>query len=363
MPFNRPTLSQIVSRVEGDFKYYLELPAIIRRGFLYCFARTFAGVAHTLHGHIAWAVEQLLPDNADPEYVLRWANIFGVDRKAATFTILNVQATGTTGGTIPDEVKAQRSDGAKYVIDGAIVVPAGDTAAGVVVAEIEGQDGNMTPGEKITLVSAVGGVNTELEILSVATEGEEEETIEELRTRVIERMQQPPSGGKATDYIGYAKTVAGVTRAWVLPGHLGEGTVGLAFVEDNEEPIIPDQAKVDEVQAAVELLKPITANLYTFAPIANPINPVIAIDPNNLEVQAAIEAELDDLVYREAQVRDAYRSPGVEYTGIIPLSKINEAISVAAGEDDHVLLSPTSDVVPGKGGIITKGNVTFQPLV
>jgi uncharacterized phage protein gp47/JayE len=68
---------------------------------------------------------------------------------------------------------------------------------------------------------------------------------------------------------------------------------------------------------------------------------------------------------RESQVSGAIDLDdyGETQDGILELSKINEAISLAADEDDHVLVSPNADVVPTQGEILTLGTVTFQTLV
>lgn len=362
MAFERPTLLQIIDRIKSDFKSGLGLTTIIRRSFLDVIAKAYGGAVHTLFGFIDWAKDQLFPDTADEEYLLRWATIWGVERKEATFAEINIEVTGTTGNTLAQDTIYQRSDGFQYTVKADVVVPAGGTAIAVIVASEAGADGNIDDGSIVSLTSPIAGIESDSTVDSTETEGEAQETIEELRERVVERIQQPPSGGTATDYISYAKTVAGVTRAWVLPGHLGEGTVGLTFVEDNETPIIPSAGKVQEVQDAVEALKPISADLFVFAPIEQNIDPTIRLKPNTTTVQDAVIAELEDMLAREAQVGGAYEDVGETYDGIIPLSKINEAISIAAGEEDHVLVTPTSDVDPGTGGLVTLGTVTFETL-
>jgi uncharacterized phage protein gp47/JayE len=362
MAFSRPTLSQIIDRIKGDFKSGLGLTTIIRRSFLDIIAKAFGGASHTLHGFIDWASRQLIPDTADDEYLLRWATIWGVERKEAVFAEINIEVTGTTGGTLTAGTIYQRSDGFQYTVDADVVVPASGTEQALIIASEAGEDGNIDDGSIVSLLAPIAGIETDATVDSTSVEGEAQETIDELRERLIERIQEPPSGGTASDYIQYAKEVAGVTRAWVLPGHLGEGTVGLTFVEDNESPIIPSAAKVQEVQDHVDPIKPITADLYVFAPNETQMSPTIKLDPNTAEVQAAVETELEDMLAREAQIRDAYESVGVQYDGIIQLSKINEAISIADGEDDHLLVSPTSDVQPQVGGLVTLGTITFETL-
>jgi uncharacterized phage protein gp47/JayE len=82
----------------------------------------------------------------------------------------------------------------------------------------------------------------------------------------------------------------------------------------------------------------------------------IQLSPNTASVQAAVQAELEDLFRREAGVEDGAGS------GTVLLSHIREAISRAEGETDHVLVSPAADVTLSAGEIATVGNLTFQAL-
>ena len=367
MAFTRPTLQAIIDRIQGDLKSELGLSTILRRSFLDILSRALGGASHTLHGNIDFAQNQLFPDSADDEFLLRWAAIFGIARNPATFANLNITITGVASTVVPIGTIFQRTDGVQYQTDAEVIIGGGGSIAATVTALVAGADGNIADGSQISLVTPIAGVDSNATVDSTVTEGDDEETIENLRTRLIERIQQPPAGGTVTDYIAFAKTVTGVTRVWVLPNFLGQGTVGLTFVEDNESPIIPDGAKVQEVQDAVTELKPVTADLITFAPNGFSLAPTIQLKPNTTAVQNAVTAELEDLIAREAQVRDAVDplqvAGGVQYTGKIKLSQINEAISIAAGETDHVLVTPTADVQPDPGGLVTLGTITFQTLV
>jgi len=370
MAFNRPTLTEIIDRIKGDFKTGLSLQAILRRSFLDVFAKAFGGASHTLHGHIEYALtNKFFPDTGDEATVVRWGTLFNVPRNDATFNETTMRFTGTTGGTLADGTFLVRSDGLLYKLQGETIVPAAGTIDANVICETEGQTGNLEAGDSLSLQSSVAGVDASAVFVATVTEGEDQEALEDYRTRVLERLQNPPSGGTVTDYIAYAKTVTGVTRVWVLPNNLGQGTIGTTFVEDGNAPasIIPSPAKVAEVQVAVDGLKPrSTADHTCFAPIELEMNPAIQLKPNTTDVQNAVIAELNDLLAREAQVRDAVDPAqvglGVQFDGTIKLSQINEAISIAAGETDHVLTSPTANVQPTTGGLVTLGTPVFSTL-
>lgn len=373
MAFTRPTLNQIIDRIKGDIKTGLTLTAILRRSFLDILSKALGGASHTLHGHLDFNALQLFPDTATEENLVRWATLFGLARLDASFAELTIDIIGTTGGTLLVDTIFQRSDGLQYKVKDEVIVPAATTLPATIVA-VEANDSenekdfNLDNGSTVSLLSPVSGLDSNALVTATIIEGEDEETIEALRIRVLERMQAPPAGGKVTDYIAFAKSVsASVTRVWVLPGALGEGTVSLTFVEDNESPIIPSVPKVAEIQEGVEPLIPVSVDLFVFAPIETELNPEIALKPNTTETQAAATAELEDMLLRNAEVRDASDPAqvglGVQFDGIITLSKMNEAISIAQGEDDHVLTSPTSDVQPVSGGLVTLGTPIFSTLV
>lgn len=370
MAFNRPTLSQLVERVENDFKTALNLTQILRRSVLKALSRVVAGVAHTLFGFIDFAKRQLFPDTAEVEFLERWGAIYGINRLAATFAQLTYRFTGADGSIVPQGTLVQREDGFQYETESEVTISGGQ--ADVTITALEsGADGNLDDGTTLTLVSAIAGVDSEGTIQSTVTEGEDTETDEDLRNRILQRIRQPSAGGKVSDYIGFALDVAGVTRVWIFPGLFGgpdgEGTVGVSFVEDNEDPIIPDQAKVDEVQEAVDKEKPITADVQVFAPTAENLDITVKIKPNTQEVRDAVESEITDLINRTAEVRGAIDPEqvalGVTFDGRIPLSKISEAISIAQGEEEHELVSPTNSPQPSvQGGLLVKGTITFQSL-
>jgi uncharacterized phage protein gp47/JayE len=366
MAFTRPTLKQIIDRIEGDLKTGLSLTTILKKSFLAVMAKALGGASHTLHGAIEDTKDQFFPDTANDTNLLRWANIFGINRLDATFAVLTVDVVGTTGNTLPAGTIVQRADGLQFTVDVETVIGAAATVSVSITASEAGEDYNTSNASTLTFLSPISGIESEVTVTATTTEADDQETIEALRTRVLERIRNVPSGGTVNDYIAFAKVV-GVTRVWILPNNEGQGTVGVSFVEDDEDPIIPSAAKVQEVQDAIDLQKPITAQVNVFAPNELQMNPTIQIKPNTAAVQAAVTEELNDLLLREAQVRNAVDPEevgiGTTFDGVISLSKINEAISIAAGEEDHVVVSPVADVTPLDGGLVTLGTITFQTLV
>jgi uncharacterized phage protein gp47/JayE len=364
MPFARPTLAQLRDRIKGDLRTSTNVKAIARRSFLDVIAKALSGITHTLHGHLVFISRQIFPDQADAEFLARWGGIYEIDQIAATFAKLNVLITGTAGTNLVANTVFKSDAGVLYQVETTVVIPLAGTPeiAAVLVCETSGVVGNLDAGEILTIETPVVGIDSDTTVTSVNTEGEDQETDESYRERIVDRIQQPPSGGTANDYIQFARSVAGVTRAWVNPGGAGEGTVVVYFVEDGEDPIIPLASKIAEVDAVIQEQKPVTSQVFTVAPIPTELDIDVKIEPFTTAVESAINDEIKDLLSREANVRGAYLEVGALYDGIISISKIREAISIAAGEEDHVLVSPTEDVVPAQGGIVIEGTITTSPI-
>ena len=349
MPFNRPTLAEIIGRIVADIESRLPgADARLRRNVLNVLGRSLAGASHGLHGHLDWAVEQLLPDSAESEYLERWGSIWGISRKPAIASKGDVTFTGTDGALIPAGTLLQRSDGAEYTTDADGII-AGGSATVAATASAAGAAGDTAAGSVLDLVNPIAGVNTQATVAAGDLGGGADvEGDDSLRVRLLARIQQPPHGGAEWDYEAWALEVSGVTRAWVYPQYLGVGTVGIIIVDDDSDPIVPDAAKVQEVQAYIDERRPVTAQALVLAPVAVALDLTIALTPNTAAVQAAVMAELEDFFRRVA-------IPG----GTIYLSRLREAISAAEGETSHELTAPVADVAHAAGEIAVLGAVTW----
>lgn len=351
MPFQRPELTTLIERAQADIESRLPgANARLRRSLLGVLARMHAGSVHGLYGYLDWLARQIMIDTAEAEHLARWASIWGMSRKPATAATGTVTFSGADGTVIPAGTALQRADGIEYTTDAETTI-AGSAASVAITATKPGEAGNAAGGTALTLVSPISGVDSTATVDSAGLAGgADTETDDSLRSRLLARIQQPPHGGATADYETWALEVSGVTRAWVYPAELGLGTVTVRFMmDDTYADGIPQAADVQAVQDHIDALRPVTADVTVVAPVAVPLDFTIQLTPNTSSVQAAVQAELTDLLRREAE-------PG----GTIPLSHIREAISIASGETDHVLVAPTADVTHNTGEIAVMGSITWQ---
>lgn len=345
--YNRPSLGDIVQRVRTDVLSRLSTADVLRRADAEVYASVMGGVAHGLYGFIDWLSNQLLYDTAEAEYLERWCSIWGVPRKAAAAATGSVTFAVQAGAVIASGTLLQALDGAQYqtTADATVV---GTSATAPLAAVVAAAAGNRTTGQSLSLVSPVVGVQSTA-TAGALVGGADVETDDSLRTRLLARIQQPPQGGAATDYTTWALEAAGVTRAWVYPAELGQGTLTVRFVRDNDATLIPDAGEVAAVQAYIDARRPVTAQVSVLAPAAVPLNfSISGLVPATTTVQAAVVAELQDLLLREA-------TPG----GTILLSHLRAAISAAAGETDYVLVSPAANVTNTTGNMSTMGMISW----
>lgn len=350
MPFVRPTLPELIDRVTTDISGRVTgvQSAVLRRSLLGILARSEAGAVHMLYGFLEWAAKQAIIDTAEKEYLERWAAIWKIFRKAADYSTGNALLTGSVGAAVPAGTVLQRQDGVQYrvLVDSIFTGP---TLQVSIVAVEAGADGDTPAGTPLFLLSPVAGLQSTASAATDIDGGLNVETDPQLLNRLLKRIRQPPHGGASSDYELWALEVAGVTRAWVFPLQMGPGTVTVLFVCDGDADIIPSAAKVAEVQAYIDERRPVTAEVFVAAPIRDPLNMAVKLSPNTASVQEAVRAEVADLIIRDSR-------PG----NSILISRLREAVSVAAGESDNQITSPTADVAHAAGHMAVPGTITFS---
>jgi uncharacterized phage protein gp47/JayE len=325
MPFERPTLVQLRDRTATDIERHSGQDATSRGSAYAPIAKAQAGLAHGLHGHLAWIADQLFDDTADDANLLRRAAEMGITRIPAARASGTATATGNDGAVIPAETLLQTDDEILYRVTAEASIVAG-TATLQLTAVEPGAAGNQAAGVTLRFISPVLDVDSEATVVEI-TSGADIEPITRVRERLAERRTNPPMGGNSADYIAWAKAAhVDVTRAWCYPNENGLGTVVVRFVTDDLSTPIPTQAHVEAVTDYTDQVRPAGMKAFNvYAPVAKSLDITFtALSPNTPTVRAAIEAELKDLISREGE-------PG----GTLLLTHINEAISLATGETDH----------------------------
>lgn len=353
MPFTRPTLQQIATRVQQDLITRLGLNGpVTRRSVVAVLAYVVAAGVHGLYGFLVFLSEQIFPDSSVAAYLLRQADLYALTPTPATYATGTVIATGTNGTLIPSGTVLARADGTTYATQADELVYEGEASLSV-VAVSAGLSGNIDAGTNLTFVTPVGGVNANATVDSGGLiNGADIESTDSVRVRLLEDLRNPAQGGSADDYVKWARLRPGVSRVWVYPQELAANGVSIRFVRDGDgsgTAIIPDSDEVAAVQAIIDGLRPLTAAVTVVAPVAAPIAFTIHLANDTADTEAAVTAELTDLIARTGE-------PG----GTILLSAIRTAIGVAVGDNDFTLTVPSADVSNAAGRLSLLGAITWD---
>ena len=329
MPFETPSLPVLVQRTQSDLA-----SDSLRQSDAQVLARTLSGAAFGLYGYLDWIAEQILPDSADESTLERIAALrLNQPRKAAQAASGSVSYTAAAGALLDSDTLLQSNDGRSYKVLTTRLSSNGSNS--VQIRALDGGPlGNADPGLELFPVQPVQGIGNRFVVEAPGLIGGlAAESIKSLRARVIRSYRVVPHGGSAADYETWALEYPGVTRAWCRRNYLGPGTVALFVMRDEDVTPQPDAAQLAEIQAYIEPLRPVTAELRVLAPALVPVRYKLRLTPTTNAVRAAVEAQLRDLHNREGGLGET-----------LLLTHIAEAISSAAGETDHLLVEPHADV-------------------
>lgn len=350
MSLTRPTLKNLVEMRQADIQARFPGDGVYRRkSALGALARVMAGGEHGLYGYLDNVALQLLPDSCNEETLVRWAAAYGLTLIPAQPAAGRIQVTGLDGAQLDVTDRWQSATGVVYAVADAVTLD-GTTAEVSLIAETAGSTGNLDAGATVTLVNPVAGIEGSAVVIGDGLNGGAEiEDIEALRVRLLARLRQPAQGGAASDYEVWARDAyPAIEQVWVSDEQ-GPGFVLVRFiVSDAAGGPIPSSTIVDTVDAALQAQRPVAARVTTLAPVAEPQDFEVQLTPDTPAVRAAVTDALTDLLRREG-----------EPSGTILLSHIREAISTAAGETDHELVSPTANVTYATGVYPVMGDITW----
>ncbi|MCA8430028.1 baseplate J/gp47 family protein [Burkholderia seminalis] len=383
MPYLRPTLSELKAQVAADIQSRLPgTDPLLRFSSFGVIGRALAGLAQLQYGYTDYIAKQSNPFTATDEFLEAWAALKGIYREpaaqAGALTPGQIQFIGTSG-TIPAGTSISRSDGVGYTTTSEGTVTAGVVTVNAVAnadpAGLVGAFGNCAVGTSMTLGVSIAGINSTGQVSVAFTGGADIEKDDSLRSRMLFAYQNPAQGGSESDYVGWARAVAGVTRAWCNPVGFGPGTVVVYTMFDQAEsgndgfPVGTDGVATNEKRGApatgdqltvansIYPLRPVTALVYSCGPIPTAIDFTITGTANFTAAQkVAIESAISGIFV-------LYGSPvGTgSQNGVVDLSYIDSAIAAIAGTQGFVITSPLQNIVGTTGQLPVLGNITWLP--
>jgi len=346
--FSRPELPQLIATIRSDLLTRFQEDVLLRRMDAEVYARAQAAAVHTLYGYIDYLARNMLPDLCDEDWLYRHARIKRCPRKDAVPAAGFVRWDGINGTlTLPAGTQIQRDDQVTFTTTQTFKASGGVLRVPL-VADNAGVAGNTDDGIALRLGTPVSGIPS-TGYADTVTGGDGVEELETWRARVMERYYWIPQGGADSDYVIWAKEIAGITRAWTLRHYDGIGTVGVMVATSDPTHPAPGDDLVQTVRNHILPLAPVAgAGLTVFAASEKIIPMTIALAKDTEEIRAAVTAELNSLMLRDGMP-----------SGKVYLSRISEAISLATGEVAHQLRAPVTDVALGETELPVVGTITW----
>ncbi|MDE7261764.1 MAG: baseplate J/gp47 family protein [Oscillospiraceae bacterium] len=245
-------------------------------------ARLYAAAAQIqgLYLQAQWLLDQSFPQTAAGEYLDRHAQLRGISRSVATCAAgklrfgLSMAVSGNL--SIKAGTVCMTKDGIRFATTDDAVLRAGALYVDVPAMALEpGRQGNAAANTVTIMAAMPVGVKacTNPEAFSG---GEDQESDEGLRQRLLDSYRRLPNGANAAYYEQTALSRNGVAAAVAVRCPRGVGTVDLYVATDAG---IPDAALLSELNGYLQEKREISVNLRVLAPTARALNIQVKIQP------------------------------------------------------------------------------------
>lgn len=344
MPWDLPTPDAIAARMAATLEG--AIPGLDARSpsrLASILTRAQALAASDLYLYQQFLAGEMFADTATE--VARHGAIWGVARNLATQAGGTVTLAGVTGTVVPALLALSAANGLTYLTQASVTLTGTSADTVAVLCSSAGSAGNLPAAAALTPVSPFAG----LAGATVATGGivgQDDEALESWRARILRRIRLGPDYGQTGSYARAALGVPGVGYAAERPLWLGAGSVGVVVAMAG--PRVPTTGELATVQAALDAMRPVTANVLAVAASLLPVNLTIALNPDTVATRGAVQAALAAFFLSEGAIG-----------GTLYRSRLIEAISSASGEYSHTLTLPAADVALTTAQLATLGTVSF----
>lgn len=291
-------------------------------------ATAIAGVVWLLYKMISWAYKQIVPQSADREQLIRIGEQFGLTPNPAVPAKLVIQISGDIGVSIP---KATLWTDGEFVFEQLSDCYLSDVTVSTTVQSVNlGASGTKDVGSILKLVTPRVGVDRNAVVIDISQYGQDEESTESYRARLLQYLRARPQGGAVPDYVQWALEVPGVAEAYVDSPTPGTVRVYPIAVSDTPEERIPDSILIQQVQnyIADPQRKPLGASIEIQPPAEVIFDIDIAdIAPANEETRSAVSIAIEEYLYSR---RPAQYSNEPDPKNMVSTAEITAA-AIAAG--------------------------------
>ena len=232
-----------------------------------------AAQIYSLYVQAEWTRRQCFPQTAQGEDLDKHAQLRGVSRRKAVRAAGTVRFYVSEARDMDTEVAAgtvcMTAGGVRFTTGRDAFIPAGELWCEAPVTAVEaGAAGNVGQGTIVYMALPPMGVAAcaNPEALS---NGQDEESDEALRERVLATFQRLANGANNAFYRQTAMSFDGVAAVAVIPRSRGVGTVDVVPAAQGG---VPDQALLDALQAHFDQVREIACDVKVLAPTVETVD-------------------------------------------------------------------------------------------
>ncbi len=319
--------------------------------------RVLALAAFDLWSFLPRTAQELMVDTAT-DWLPRHAAQWGVTRIAAVAATGGaVFLAGATGVTVPSGLPLAAPGGAAYATTASLAIAANGSGSVPVVASVAGAAGSLAPGTVLTVVNPLGGLAAQTAAVdSGGLTGEDAESTDAWKGRILARIRQRGTGGNADDFVQWVHEV--LPTALVSATSPSTGAIVVCFAMPTGSswrvPTSPEIAAVTAYVNDATQRKPLGApTVAVMGATLVPVNFSISLNPNTVANQTAALNALTAQMLADAAIPDALHG------GTIYLSRMDAALANGSGEYAHERALPAADVTVAAYRLAVLGTVTF----
>ena len=381
-----PTVEQINQNIIAQLQASLNqrIP-LLPRSFLRVISKVIAAVYVIVYKYAGFTALQQFVETASDQPtdfngrtvrpLILWGRLIGVgDPVSAIRAELSVNVIGLTAGVLSaNTALLSPSTGVTYLVISNTTIISGTTSVVIRAAGDQqggngsGTIGNSPAGTSLQFSSPPVFVNPEALVDAVVISGEDAETTENYRRRVIVRFQARPQGGALIDYRIWGLETAGIINVYPYTGD--PGVVNVYSEAAGQTDGIPTQAQRNAVLASISLRDRRPANVRV---VSLPITrSVFNVNVTGLVVdnQATVRQTITTAVTQYFLAREPFitgvsvppRTDRITTTSVTGI--VEDVVTLAGGVFTGVTLQRNSETVTtftlGEGQKARAGTVTF----
>jgi uncharacterized phage protein gp47/JayE len=232
--------ARIISDIEGAIG---QTTPFLPKAWNKAVAGALTGLIILLYNAILWVYSQIFPEKADYAALVLLGKLVGISPTTSNKSVITARVFGTNGESVINGTTYFKSaTGIVYQ------VTTGGTIAGgyfdsTLTALTAGEAGNIANGETLSIITPDPVLTGSATVQATITEGDDSESEESFRARVIARYKKRLTGGSPADYELWG--LEAPHFIWVSPVAGDEpGTVWVYGEVDNQTDGIPTSGQL-----------------------------------------------------------------------------------------------------------------------